>query len=123
MPKGRVPKLQNMIKVFKKLPIASLAAVLLPVLALAQVIPPATPITSFQEILNVVNTLLSWIFTIFFIIAAIVIIFAAFNYLTAGGDEEKIKKAKQQLIYAIVAIAVALVARGIEFVVEELVTS
>ena len=112
-----------MIKVFKKLPIASLAAVLLPVLALAQVIPPATPITSFQEILNVVNTLLSWIFTIFFIIAAIVIIFAAFNYLTAGGDEEKIKKAKQQLIYAIVAIAVALVARGIEFVVEELVTS
>src|SRR3989344_8663100 len=123
MPKGRVPKLQNMIKVFKKLPIASLAAVLLPVLALAQVIPPATPITSFQEILNVVNTLLSWIFTIFFIIAAIVIIFAAFNYLTAGGDEEKINKAKQQLIYAIVAIAVALVARGIEFVVEELVTS
>jgi len=112
-----------MIKVFKKLPVAGLASILLPVMALAQVQTPGTPIGSFQDILAVVNTLLSWIFTIFFIIAAIVIIFAAFNYLTAGGEEEKIKKAKQQLIYAIVAIAIALVARGIEFVVEQLVTS
>jgi len=49
------------------------------------------------------------------------ILYAAFIYLTAGGDPEKVKTASNQLIYAAVAIAVALVAQGIRFIVAQLV--
>jgi len=82
----------------------------LPALALAQ----PTSITGFVGLLN---QALVYILTFFWIIAAIFIILAAFSYLTAGGDEEKLKSAKQKVIYAIVAIVVALLAQSIRWVV------
>ncbi len=83
--------------------------------------PPTEAFNSFQQVVNIVGKLLGWIYTIFFVVAAIIIVLAAFNYLTSGGDEEKVKTAKQQFIYAIVAIAVALIATAVQYVVQNLV--
>jgi len=88
-----------------------------------QVIPPTQKFSTFQDILGIINTFLSWIFTLLLVLAAIFIILAAFYYLTAGGDEEKISKAKGRLIYAVVAIAIGLVATSVRFVVEQLINS
>ncbi len=79
---------------------------------------PRPVVSDFQGIIRILEKFLSWIYTIFFVLAAIIIVFAAFNYLTAGGEEEKVEKAKKQFIYAIVAIAVAIVATSVSFVVK-----
>ena len=86
-----------------------------PLIAFAQ--PVESPIQSLGDVQKVLNSVATWLSTFFFIIAIIFIILAAFQYLTASGDEDKIKKAKQQLIYAIVAIVVALLATGIDNII------
>ncbi len=78
---------------------------------------PASPITSVTGIVDVINNIVRWVYIIFFILAVLFIIFAAFTYLTAGGDEEKVKKAKDQIIYAAVAIVVALLAVGFQVII------
>ena len=88
-----------------------------PVLVLAQIENPTTYITSISGVISVLNFILRIIYTIFFILAAVFLILAAFTYLTAGGESDKVKKAKNQLIYAIVAIVVALLAVGIRGIV------
>ena len=101
-----------------------LALVLLPAISLAQPIANPTggsgvtsPINSVTGVQDLLNRVLRIMYVIFFIIAAIFIVLAAFKYLTAQGDEEKVGEAKKMLIYAIVAIAVALIATGVSSVV------
>lgn len=75
------------------------------------------PITSPQGIVNLINIVLYRVATIFWIAAAGFIFYAAFLYLTAGGDSERVKKAHKQLLYAIIAIAVGLMAYGLPLLV------
>ena len=98
----------------------------LPLLALAQsgiqqpVAPPPI-LFSFQTVINLLNTAVTWIFTVFLIVAVIFIIVAAFRYLFSGGDATKIKAATQAVIFAAVAIAVALLSVSIRFIVAQIV--
>lgn len=74
-------------------------------------------------VVDILRNVVRWIYIIFFIIAVMFILFAAFNYLTAGGEAEKITTAKNQLIYAIVAIVVALLAVGFEVIIRNFLSS
>jgi len=78
---------------------------------------PTSVITNVGQVLNVVRYVVKLVYWLFFLVAVLFIILAAFNYLTAGGDPAKVKKASNQLIYAVVAVAVALIAWGIESIV------
>src|SRR3989344_1106012 len=100
---------------------AAIALTAMPLLSLAQgeTLPPGP--SSIEDIIDILDRLLNWMFTILMTVAVTFILYAAFVYLTAGGDPEKVKTASNQLIYAAVAIAVALVAKGIRFIVEQLV--
>jgi hypothetical protein len=60
-----------------------------------------------------VGNILNWVFYFFIVLAVVFILIAAFSYLTAGGDEQKITKAKNELIYAIIAIVIAVLAKSI----------
>ena len=71
--------------------------------------------------LGVINTIAKWIYTIILVVSVIMILMAAFNYLTAGGDQAKVKKASQMLIYAVVGIVVAILAFSISTIVTGLV--
>jgi len=108
--------------------IALLMAALLPLVSFAAA-PPGGPtqppknITSIGTLVTVLQTVLGWMFTIFLILAVVMIIWAAFIYLTAGGEEEKLGKAKSILIYAVVAVVVALVAAGLPNIVGSLIGS
>ena len=90
----------------------------LPLLASAQGAPPPSQMAGAGTI-NTGNVggymanLINWVFFGFIILAVIFILLAAFSYLTAGGDEEKISKAKNELIYAIIAIIIAVLAKTI----------
>ena len=70
----------------------------------------ASEIDSVDALVGLVANVVGWVYIIFFIIAVFFILLAAFNYLTAGDDAEQIKKARQMLIYAAIAIAIALLA-------------
>ncbi len=74
---------------------------------------PTSPINSVQQVPILLNTLLKWGYWFFFFLTVVFVLWAAFGYLTAGGDEKKVAAAKNKIIYAIVAVAIALIATGI----------
>jgi hypothetical protein len=79
-------------------------------------IQPTGP-TTVGGLVDVLRNVVRWIYILFFIIAVMFILFAAFSYLTAGGDPEQVSKAKSRIIYAAIAIAVALLAVGFEVII------
>lgn len=81
---------------------------------------PAGPQTG-QELITLLQVVTDWIFVIFLIVAVIFIILAAFQFLTGGGDPAAIAQARTKLIYAAVAIAVAVASRGLVAVVTNIV--
>ena len=100
-------------------------AVVLPMIAAAQsgvtgAVPPPNVRWTFTDLIRVLNTMVTWIFTVFLILSVIMIIWAAFQYLLSGGSEEKVQSASRLLIYAAVAIAVALLAIAVRFIVGDL---
>ncbi len=102
---------------FKKSAAAAAALLILvaPALALAVVVepPPAaggSTLGSKEGVITFLNSMLTWLSRIFWIVAIFFIIFAGFTYLTAAGDPEKVTKANHMLRYAVIGIAVALLA-------------
>lgn len=66
-----------------------------------------------EEAENRVKNLLSMVFMITGIIAVIVIIVGGFYYITSQGDPGKIKKAKDAILYAVIGLAVSVLAYAI----------
>ncbi len=56
--------------------------------------------------------IINWMFWVLLAIAVIMVMWAAYTYLTAQDDTEKVYKATKTLTYAAVAIAVGLIAKG-----------
>ena len=81
-----------------------------------------SPVSDAHGLLYIVKKGIGWAYTIFFILAVLFVLMAAFTYLGAAGDEEKFKKAKNQLIYAAVAVVVALLAIGFSQIVGSFIT-
>ena len=77
-------------------------------------------IDTVQDVINIIARLTNWMFTFLLLGAVIAIIYAAFIYLTSGGGEE-VATAHKIIMYAAIAIAVAMLSRGIVTVVEKLI--
>lgn len=118
----------NKLKGFAKELGVSIVTLALPLMASAQYIPtpqapqnPSAPpqghISSIQGVLNTVCIVFDWMFYFLVALAVIFIIVAAFKYLTAGGNPENVKAAGNTLIYAAVAVGVALLARAVPLIV------
>jgi len=97
-------------KVLIGITLASLTA--LPLLAAAQAAPPET-IPADLDILTILENVVDWLFTILLIVAAIFLVIAAFNFITASGDPEKVASARNFVLYALIGVAVAVAARGL----------
>ncbi|MDO8676206.1 MAG: pilin [Candidatus Azambacteria bacterium] len=100
--------------ILKKVSIGiGLGLTILPFLALAQA--PLEPlITSPTQIAQLIQKILNWVAGIIMTIAVIMLLFSAILYLTAGGSEERVGKAKSYLLYAIIGIVVAILAFSIQ---------
>ena len=64
-----------------------------------------------------VNTIARWIYTIVLVAAVILGLIAAFSYITAAGDSNKVKTANKMLIYAVIAVVIAILAFSITKIV------
>jgi uncharacterized membrane protein len=103
---------------------APVLALAIPLMASAQfqgpgVTAPDSPVTSVTDLTGsggLFCTIINWLFYLLIIGAVIFVLVAAFKYLTAGGDPEKVKAAGSTLLYAVIAVVIALIAKGIPFI-------
>jgi len=102
--------------------IAVAISALTPTVALAQT-PLPTPVTDPQDFVDLLGTISQWMFSIFIALAVVFLLYAAFLYLTAGGNESTVGRAKTVLIYAVIAIVVAVLAGGVFPLIEGILTS
>lgn len=96
-------------KIFLTSILISLVAI--PTIGLALTTPTET-LTETDPI-AVLNRIANWLFAILLIVAAIAIIIAAFQFVTASGDPEKVGSARQFVLYAMIGVLVALLAKGL----------
>ena len=97
----------------------TIASLALPALVMAQTPPPvpSTNITSLNSVLSLLCVVFGWAFWFLVVLAVIFVMVAAFRYLMAAGNPENVGKAGSTLLYAAVAIGVALLARAVPFVI------
>jgi heme/copper-type cytochrome/quinol oxidase subunit 2 len=73
---------------------------------------PPSPVTDASSLVALLCNVIYWMVFILLAVAVIMIVMAAFQYVTAGDDTEKTSKARKTLTYAAIGIAVALMAYG-----------
>lgn len=75
------------------------------------------PVDIRTSISNIINMVLGFLGVIFLIL----IIIAGFNYMTAGGNDEKVKKAITQISQAVIGLIVVLSAWGLTLLIMRMV--
>ncbi len=84
--------------------------------------PDDCPIKAPSDVFKILAKAVRYVYTIFFIVAIIFILVAAFNFLTAQGEPEKIKSARNQVFWAVIAIAIALISVGAAQIIKAFIT-
>lgn len=78
------------------------------------------PVTTVKDIVKILDKLQVYIADIFWIIAVVAVLYSAYLYALSGGSDKKIGAAKDQLIYAAIAIAIALMAYGLPTLIKNI---
>ena len=73
------------------------------------------------DVMGALNKIGSWLFAILLVVAVIYIILGAFNFVTAGGDAGKIETARNNVLYALIGVAVAFLAKALIALVRTIV--
>ncbi len=79
--------------------------------------PTAAGSCGFCCMMNTIFKITDWLFIILMLLVTVFIIYGGFVIITASGDPEKAGKGRQILTYAIVGLAIALLAKVIPSVV------
>lgn len=80
--------------------------------------PDKVPESNFSETIERMG---NWLWVILLITAVLFIIIAAYFFVTAAGNSEQIKKGRDMILYAVIAIIVAAAAYGIVSIVRSIV--
>lgn len=75
--------------------------------------PPAGTVAPVVDVMTVLDNITDWLFAILLIIAAIAIIVAAYFFVTAAGDPDKTKTARNFVLYALIGVLVGIAAKGL----------
>ncbi|MDI6602528.1 MAG: hypothetical protein QME57_00195 [Patescibacteria group bacterium] len=94
----------------KGLPFLIFLGLALPLSVLAITLPNPVEAKTFGEL---INNIINFIFNIALAIVPLMIVIAGFYFVTAGGDPEQIKKAKDLIFYTVVGFIIILLARGV----------
>jgi Type IV secretion system pilin len=85
-----------------------------PVFVFAQTAAPyGPPNLTAQGLLQALDNLIGWLFTILIITCVIFLIIAGFYFVTAQGDVEKVAKARRFVLYSLIGLAIAIGAWGL----------
>jgi len=113
------------VKFVKKIIIASLSLLILFGFSLAVFAEqpkeiPAGPQTM-DELVIIVGKIANAVFYLLLAVAVIMLLIAAFTWLTAAGNEEKLTTARKMLIWALVGIGVALLSKGLVTIITSVI--
>ena len=102
----------------KKYLIVSLILFLLPLIVVKgeSTYEPYAPTIKF-DLWALLDQATNWFFGIVIAIAAIMLIAAGFTYVTSGGDSGKMQNALNRVIYALIGVAIALLAKGLIYLI------
>ncbi len=78
---------------------------------------PPPPVSTMQNLLDLTCVVFGWLFYFLIALTVVFIVIAAYRYLTASGNPEKIKGATNTILYAAIAVAVALLAKSLPLIV------
>ena len=81
------------------------------------------PISSVGQAVGLLQLIVNWVFYIFWMLVGVFILWAAFDYLMAGGDPKKTESAKNKLIYAVIAVVIALLSTGLKTILSGFLTT
>ena len=91
-------------------------------IALADIPNPTVPeATMTGNVIDIINTILNFIWPVFIGVAVIFFLVAAFIFVTANGDPGKIGSARQALLWGVIGIVVGGIAFSLPFLVQNTV--
>jgi len=110
-------------KILATLTLIGLLAVPVMILAAEQVPIPGETETfeNTGDLIDTITNVGNWIFTGLLVIAAIFMVLAGYFFVTGGGEPEKVNKARQMLINALIGVAVGLASRGLISVIQNII--
>jgi hypothetical protein len=102
---------------FKKFLIIFLFSILVPSFTKAITFNPPFETKSFEELINAIADFIFWVAIA---IAPIMVIVAAYFFLTSGGNSEKISTAKRIIFWTFIGLIIVFLAKGIIAVIGQL---
>ena len=104
---------------FKIICLIFLFSLLIPLLTKAITFESPFKAKSFEEL---IDAIINFIFWVAIAIVPIMIVVAAFYFLTSGGDPEKVRTAKRIILFTFIGLLVIFLARGITSLIEQILT-
>lgn len=101
--------------------IIAIALLASPIAVLAAPAQAITTITDVNQVMRIITNVIDWIAGIFLAVSIFFVLYAGWLYLNSAGSEDKVKDAKNQLIYSAVGIAVALIAYSLPTLIENFI--
>lgn len=75
------------------------------------------PLGDTTDIYALIDSILNWLIPVGITLCTIVIIIGGIMFMTAGGSEDKVTRAKKTLTYAVIGLVVLIIAKGIETII------
>lgn len=71
-----------------------------------------------KDIPTLIDTIATWLLGVGSTIAVIIFIWAAFLFMTSGGNKERVTTARRTLWYAIIGLTILLLAKGVTSIIQ-----
>jgi fumarate reductase subunit D len=92
----------------------------LPVMVAAE--EPPTLVTSTSDVVRILNNVRNIIWVVLTVVVVIMFVWAGITFVTAEGDTNKIQKARNRILYGVIGIFVALLAGGILYLIQNMMS-
>lgn len=84
---------------------------------------PVGTIVGADGVFTAIAAITNWVFGFFLVVSVLFILVGAYELLISKGDPEGFAKAKKTLLYAVIAIAIAVMAKSIVVIAAKIVGS
>lgn len=75
-----------------------------------------------KNIPTLISTISNWLLGIGMTISTIIVLWAAFLFMTSGGNKDRVTQARQTLWYAIIGLAILLLASGVSLLIKNILS-
>ena len=81
-----------------------------------------SPLGNYASFQDILNRVIDGLLILATPVVVIMILWAGYQFIVSGGSPDKITKARQTILWAAVGYGILLLARGITFIVQQLLT-